>query len=456
MKQTLFGIQTQVSLLFGLLTIILVAATARLAYVSARQIYLGQLQEQIDLQGAVAADNLDLRFLPFLTGDSSAANRHYQKHLKEETNRLGVSSLFLFDSSGSVLEAKNRPGAAAAVELNFKELQTLATGKTFTSLPFKAGDGKWYLWHFRRLNSGYFLGMQVQGRYLEDLEQLSWSFLRIGIIGLLLVLVAAWLIGRRIAQPVNKLVQFSDRIGRGDLQADAPEGVYGELARLQRALINMQTNLAAHQQEKERILAQIAHELRNPLGGISLLAGLIKETPQAAEQNEAYAERILAETEGLKSQIGAYLNFSKPVEVRSEEVQLETLFAELQELFASSCVKRDIKLHFNADNPTFRFDRGHLKQVLSNLIENSLRFTPPQGNIEVLADHRSIAVTDDGKGIAPEQLSHIFEPFYSSSEEGVGLGLAICRKLCIENDCTLEAENNYIQGCTFTIRRHKI
>lgn len=456
MKQALFGIQTQVSLLFSLLTIILVAATARLAYVSARQIYLGQLQEQIDLQGAVAADNLDVRFLAFLTGDSSAADRHYQKHLKEECTRLGVSSLFLFDSSGTTLEALNRPEASAAVALNLKELQTLDTGKAFTSLPFKAGDGKWYLWHFRRLSSGYFLGMQVQGRYLEDLEQLSWAFLRIGIIGLLLVLVAAWLIGRRIAQPVNKLVQFSGRIGRGDLKADAPDGVYGELARLQKALTNMQTNLAAHQQEKERILAQIAHELRNPLGGISLLAGLIREAPQATEQNEAYAERILAETEGLKSQIGAYLNFSKPVEVRPEEVQLETLFTELQELFTTSCAKRQIKLQFNAEHPTFRFDRGHLKQVLSNLIENSLRFTPEQGNIEVVANNHSIKVRDDGKGIAPEQLDHIFEPFYSASEDGVGLGLAICRKLCIENDCTLKSENNFIQGCTFTIQRNKI
>ena len=85
-------------------------------------------------------------------------------------------------------------------------------------------------------------------------------------------------------------------------------------------------------------------------------------------------------------------------------------------------------------------------------MDNSLRAIKGNGTITISAENKHLSVSDDGPGIPAENLANVFEPFYTTSADGAGLGLAICRKLCRENGADISVENNMIEGCTFTIK----
>lgn len=447
------SIKTSAILIFGFLTLLLVIVMARLSYVSVKSIYLKQVRAQVNLLSALAAEEIDLRFLDFIDPQSeSAGMRLYRKQLREAMNKLRIGDVFIFDSSGTILVNTGQKEARAGVLLNRADIKKLNVGSAFNSLPFKTADGQWYLWNYRRLNKKYFLGLRESSSRLAEIDTLAYWFFGIGLIGIVLVIIAGWFVGKRIADPVNKLVDFSAEIGKGNLTAASPAGVRGELAVLRDALSRMQSGLVSHQREKENILAQIAHELRNPLGGISLLAGLIKEDADAQSKTAEYAQRISDETEGLKKQIGAYLNFSKPLKAEIKTLLLKETFESLQKEYEVKLKKRNIDLRFEIITETIRFDPRHLRQVLSNLIDNSTRAIKENGLIVIRAEKERVSVRDDGPGISEEHIADVFEPFYTTSVDGAGLGLAICRKLCRQNGAELSVKNNTFKGCTFSIK----
>ncbi len=446
------SIKTKTILIFGFLTLILVFVMAPLSYISVKNIYLKQVHQHVNLLSSIVSDELDLRFLDFIDPESESAGvHHYQKQLQVTTDRLQLKNIFIFDSGGTVLVTTSQKNNQAGLLLNLEEINKLKEGQSYNSLPFKSSDGDWYLWNYRRLNDKYFLGLRESSARLAEIDTLASWFIGVGFIGIVLVLIAGWYVGRSVAGPVNRLVDFSTEIGKGNLEAFPPVGIRGELAVLQKALIQMQNDLANHQQEKERMLAQIAHELRNPLGGIALLAGLIKEELSPDSKEAEYAQRILEETEELKNQITAYLNFSKPLKPEPETIRINDLVKAIQDDLTLVLKTQNIQLRLETERETVRFDPIHLRQVLTNLIQNSARAIGENGIITIFSENEHLSVSDSGPGIPVENLDKVFEPFYTTETEGAGLGLAICRKLCQENRADISVENNLIEGCTFTI-----
>jgi signal transduction histidine kinase len=362
--------------------------------------------------------------------------------------------VFLFNQKGKVLAGANQPlDAQAGLRLYQTELKRLKVNETFHSLPFKAADGQWYFWNFLRMNKHFFLGVRERSARLAELDSLARLFWSIGVLGVFLVLLAGWFIGRSISRPIDKLVAFSAEIGSGKMHSKPPESIRGEPALLKDALLKMRDDLMAHQQEKEHMLAQIAHELRNPLGGIALLAGLIKEDPSVNDVNKAYAQSITDETERLKNQISAYLNYGRPPQPEPAPIDLRTFFADLVKEFESRPDTAHIRFKMQIQEGTIQFDPTHLRQIIRNLLENSVRACGAKGNIEIGALNQELYVRDDGPGIPAEILEKIFNPFFTTDPNGTGLGLAVCRKLCRENNMELTVVNNKNRGCTFTIRR---
>ncbi len=448
----LHSIKMRVILMFGIITALMAAGMTRLAYVSVRDIYLRQLTEQTERLSRLAAAQIDVRFLDFIEpgGAQSPGLTHYRKEVRRIAERLFLNDVFIFNAQGKVLvNAEGTLNASAGVALYLNQLQNLPQNGSFHSLPFKARDGQWYFWNFLRLTPRYFLGVRERSEKLAELDALARLFWGIGLLGVFLVVLAGWFVGRSITRPVNKLIAFSAEIGQGNLQAEAPGEIRGELAQLNAALQTMQRNLKRQEEEKEEILAQIAHELRNPLGGISLLAGLITEDPAAGSMVREYAQTISRETEGLKHQIGAYLHYSRPQPAQPEPIDVPDFFAEAAERFSLRPEAARIRLSINSEPADFEFDPTHLRQILWNLIENSIRSGADE--IELGNNGSRLYVRDNGRGIAADHLAHIFEPFFTTEPEGTGLGLAVCRKLCRANNAEIRAANNPVTGCTFSI-----
>ncbi len=448
--------KTRIILIFSLITILLVGLMARVSYVFVSEIYQRQLEEQVLLLNELTADGLDQKYLDYIEpAADNFAYEFYKNILTDNVKRMRISNAFLFNDNMQILISVNQEISDARLLLNRSEISELTSGKGIISTPFKAQDGQWYLWGFYRLNDHYYLGIQESATRLARLDELSLMFLVIGIAGIVIVVGGSWFVARAIISPINKLANFSSDIGSGHFKTEIPENITGELAVLRDALVKMRDDLEQMQKDKENIFAEIAHEIRNPLGGIELLAGLVREETDPSSKNNVYLNKILEEVQSLKSQITAYLDYSRPLTPEPQEINLDQLCGELNGLFLNQMEEKKIRLEYRNRLDTIRFDKQHLRQILINLVANSIEAIGREGIVTVESyqktDHSYITVSDSGHGIKKEDLANLFKPFFTTRKKGTGLGLSVCKKLCGENNAEISVLNNADKGCTFQI-----
>ena len=455
--------QSRIIITFSLLTLLLVFVFTMISYYTVRTVYLEQLEHQIELFTRVISANLDSRFLEYLNAeqDNSFSKTYYEDLLIKQKNQMEFIQAFIFDKDFNLIVGMSSGGEniniQAALLLNNGEVNQLLPGESITSEPFKGNDGQWYLWGFHRINENYFLGIQESADRLARVDQLSKIFIGIGILAILLTLLAGILLAHTLSSPINKLVKFSRALGSGAFDTPVPENSVGEIGILVNALDHMRQDLQRFHQEREEMLAQIAHEIKNPLGGIELLAGLVREDLQENKLDTNYAIKIQQEIANLKSQINAYLNFSRPVLAKPELIEINKIIEEAQRTLKKQFSEKQINLQLPDSKPSIKFDPNHLKQILTNLLSNSIEACPVGGSISIhfiqKSDKWFLSITDDGQGIPEENLNRIFEPFFTSSPGGTGLGLAVCRKFCLENGAVIRVHNNSGKGCTFSIEK---
>lgn len=434
-----------------------------MSYRFVKDIYLGQLSEQVILMAQITARSLDSRYLPLIhpADQQSLAKEYYQQTLREQIPHMNLESAFIFNQDYQILMHTDENYIStlpdARLLLNRQEIQNLTMGNATASIPFKSDEGLWYMWGFYRLGNNYWLGVKENASRLKQVENLAFTFWLIGFFGVLTAIIASWVLARAIAKPIDELVLFSKTLGRGDFEASVPKNIRGELMVLATAMDQMRGELANKQKEKEEMLAQIAHEIRNPLGGIELLAGLIKEDLRDKGKSEQYIQKILDEIGGLKSLITAYLNYSRPIKAKPEWIKTKTVIEEVQNLLKNSLLEKNIRFSHNGTEDNMWFDPNHIRQVLLNLIDNSIQAVQKNGAIHLQTSKNEnvykIHVSDDGPGIPEDNLKSVFEPFFTTRENGTGLGLAICKKLCEENKAGIDVKNNESGGCSFTISK---
>jgi signal transduction histidine kinase len=134
------------------------------------------------------------------------------------------------------------------------------------------------------------------------------------------------------------------------------------------------------------------------------------------------------------------------------------LIREVAELMDGSFKERSVTFHLHSEPevPTFAFDPGQIRQVLLNLFKNALEAMPGGGELSVIveseADHLVLRITDTGHGITPEQMRHLFTPFFTTKERGTGLGLTIVRGLISQHQGEISIESEVNRGTTYIIR----
>jgi len=453
------GIKLKIIITFSIIMLILIITMARISYMFVRNIYLEQVHENInDITRLIALD-LDKKYLNFISNNSdNLASSYYKQELVVFTKRLNLDNAFIFNDRLQVFISV-KPGISdTRLQINRTEIRNLEKSSSTSTVPFKGEDGNWYLWAFHRLNDKLILGVQEGVDRFARLDQLSQTFTMIGIAAFVLTIISGWFLAGTIAGPIQRLVKFSEKIGAGNFEAEVPQNIGGELQVLQDALVRMQNDLSLIQKEREKMLAQVAHEIRNPLGGIELLTGLIKEEVSPESKNAVYTSKILDEIDLLKNQINAYLSFSRPIEAQAEVIALRPLIETLNRDFSKRIAEKQLTLETNIKADQISFDPNHIRQILNNLIANSIQAVDMDGKIIVntFEDNKKlvIEISDDGPGIADEIINNIFDPFFTTYEQGTGLGLSICKKLCHENLADISVANNADRGCTFTVSKN--
>jgi signal transduction histidine kinase len=238
-----------------------------------------------------------------------------------------------------------------------------------------------------------------------------------------------WL-ARRISGPVTRLAQAAARLGRGDLDAPVPIETRDEIGVLAQTFEETRAALKARDERMQMMLAGIAHEVRNPLGGLELYAGLLRDALGGQPERLEEVQRIEREVGHLKIVVNEFLEFARRPPPNLESVELAPLCDEVRELTRASsgaAIAVDVPARLSV-----RADAGQLRRVLLNLARNAAT-AARNGRIQLAArrvhgDVR-IEVRDDGPGVPTELREQIFTPFFTTREKGTGLGLAFVREI---------------------------
>lgn len=206
-----------------------------------------------------------------------------------------------------------------------------------------------------------------------------------------------------------------------------------------------------------RLSAGIAHEVRNPLTGISLLLDDLHDRLISSPNDQKLIRRSLEEMERLEELIGELLNFASLPKPNMEKgdvaaVLEDTLFLVRKQL-EKGRVKIDLALAEGL--PLIPLDANRLKQAILNLLTNAIDAMPEGGTLSIIASEEqqgiAITVSDTGEGIASDRLPLIFEPFYTSKGKGTGLGLSITHNIVSDHGGRVQVTSREGEGASFTI-----
>ena len=205
-----------------------------------------------------------------------------------------------------------------------------------------------------------------------------------------------------------------------------------------------------------QIAAGIAHEIRNPLSAIATAVHVLEKRTKNDEDNILF-KAIKNETERLQDITTDFLKFARPY---TPKLSLENINLVLEETI--SLLENDPNSHgvdfekgLDKTIPNFLFDRDQIRQVVWNLALNGLQTMTDGGRLRIrlanIGDHLEIEVMDSGKGITDADLENIFEPFYTTKNEGTGLGLPIAAKIVAAHGGSIDVDSEVGQGTKFTL-----
>lgn len=309
-------------------------------------------------------------------------------------------------------------------------------------------------------------------------------------------------LARSMLVPLERFTESMDRVAEGDLTPimvpEAPEN-FGQF---QEAFNVMLEQIRRNQEMERALLARdkmatvgqlasaVAHETRNPLAAISSLTQMLAEEVREDPRLREYTRVVLEEVARLDGNINHLLDYARPVQPRFQRVPVRRLVEDVQVLLGFEVRRQGVQLLTEipgvdpeggvggdpedpakgqiageedpgsgvaGDELVWVLDAGQIKQVLVNLVTNAVRACELGGRVRIGLDHLpgeelTLWVEDDGAGIPEEERERIFQPFYSASQGGTGLGLAVAARI-VELHCgTIEVETGSEgRGCRFAI-----
>ncbi len=278
--------------------------------------------------------------------------------------------------------------------------------------------------------------------------------------GIALAAVAAFLLARQIARPVQRVVTASRRVAEEREPEPVPvEGAY-EIAMLARSFNEMAEQLGVAREAEKQFLLSVSHELKTPLTAIR---GYAEGVSDGAFEPAEAAEVIGLEAARLERLVRDLLDLARmnrtDFSIHREPIDLSEIASDVVRRYEAPA--RDFGVTLEAFAPTAApavGDHDRVLQVVSNLVENALRLTPPGGVVRVVSEEAAIVVEDTGPGLRPEELPRAFDRFYlysryaSDRSVGTGLGLSIVKELVQGMGGSVDVESTPGRGTRFTVR----
>lgn len=212
--------------------------------------------------------------------------------------------------------------------------------------------------------------------------------------------------------------------------------------------------------ELGEMAAQVAHEIRNPLGGIKGFASLLQRDLQDRPELQQMAAHIVEGTDHLSRLVTDVLDYARPIEPKLEPIDFIALLNEVKKhIEADSNIDlKHIKLTIDSSYSTFMIslDPFLMKSALLNLILNAIQAMPKGGTVSIVIQkklgHLVLKIIDTGIGMSKEHLEKIYSPFFTTKLDGNGLGLHEVQKVVSAHGGTIDAHSILGQGTTFTLK----
>ena len=273
---------------------------------------------------------------------------------------------------------------------------------------------------------------------------LIWQTVLVAVGMFLLSAAVVFFIARQLSRPLSVMAQAAGDMARGNFEARVPEEGGREIQELARAFNQMTAQLSTLEKSRRDFVANVSHELRSPITSIQGFAQGMLDGTIPPEEHEKYLRVVADETHRLSKLIASLLNLSR---MENEETSLAYTDFDVNELARRVLISRmtqieekslEIDVQFAQEQCFVRADADQIQQVIINLLDNAIKFTPEGGAITLSTQetegHISLRVKDTGIGILPQDAPHIFDRFYKADKahtvgKGTGLGLAICYRI---------------------------
>jgi signal transduction histidine kinase len=415
---------------------------------------------------------------PAGVGDPKVVLKAYTEKLR----KLGVKDVTLADAAdeiqastnpdivGKRLIQKKRPGREYVIRgvLGDSVAGVPQTTSTLT-IPVVVGDRR--------------VGYLVITRYLDDFsEQQQEAFVSrllatLGVfgVGILLSLYLSW----TFSKPLRALTKAARNVAAGDLSVRVDPGGGSEIASLSENFNEMVERLREKRQLEERLhfaerstalgrlASAVAHEIRNPLNFINLSIDHVRERMAPADARKEDFERILrnmkSEISRLNRLVGDFLSFGKPMRLDIRSCALDEVLREVASLVDHKARDQGITLQVEAAAtlPRVTADPELLKTCFLNLMINAVDAMPDGGLLTVAIREGKaedglplveVSVSDTGQGMSPEAVNSAFEPYFSTKDAGLGLGLALTHKIVSDHGGSIVLESAPDHGTTARIQ----
>lgn len=278
----------------------------------------------------------------------------------------------------------------------------------------------------------------------------------------IIALIFTFFVNKNIFSPIDKIINDIKQYKLGHRPRKVK--IKGQLDLIQNEFVDLVDLLEEEKKEQNRIIASISHDIKTPLTSIIGYSDLINEGGLSEEQILKYNDKINLKSKNIKELLNSfddYLINSTKESTKISNILIKDLVKEIKNDYLLDLEFKNIILNINCScsNMHIKIDVAKIKRVISNIIQNSIRYIEKEGKIVINIDYEEdnfvFCISDNGKGVDEKIISKIFDPLYTTdnSRKISGLGLSICKEFITSHNGTICAYNNYMGGLTvkFTI-----
>ncbi len=268
----------------------------------------------------------------------------------------------------------------------------------------------------------------------------------------------------KLCDQVDEILHGAEHLSFGEFQEGELSILSSEIHKMTVRLREQNARLAHEQQFMKEAMEDISHQLRTPLTSTMLILGMMRDPALSQKERMEYLHELYGLLTRMQWLIETMLTISR---LEAGAVKFQTVTVSCRRLISAALEPLSIAMELKnitveidaAEGPSFQGDFQYCTEALTNLLKNCMEHTPEGGSISIKASengiYTGILVTDSGNGIAEQDLPHIFERFYRSSEfarNGYGIGLAFARNVIAAQNGSLQVRNAKPHGAQFDLR----